>query len=52
MISEPIETYTKDKFDYDGHIAVFLHTSASYLDVTDEEQGVSYMASASHNKEV
>jgi hypothetical protein len=52
MISEPIETYSKVIFDYDGHIALFLHTSASYLDVTDNEQGVSYTASASHNEEV
>ena len=35
MISEAIETYAKDHFDYDGHIAVFLHTSAVYLGVDD-----------------
>jgi len=36
MISEPIETYTKDNFDYDGHLAVFLYTSAGYLGVTHD----------------
>lgn len=35
MLSEPIETYPQDNFDYDGHIAVFLHTSAVYLEVNE-----------------
>ena len=33
MISEAIERYPLANFDYDGHIAVFLQTSAVYLDV-------------------
>ena len=36
MLSERIERYTPDSFDYDGHIAVFLHTSAVYLGVNDD----------------
>lgn len=52
MISEPIETYTKGKFDYEGHIAMFLHTSAGYLEVTDVVHGVSHEASTSPNEEV
>lgn len=35
MLSEPIETYKPDNFDYDGRIAVFLHTSAVYLGVNE-----------------
>lgn len=52
MISEPIEIYTQGKFDYEGHIAMFLHTSASYLEVTDDEHGLSHEASTSTNEEV
>ena len=36
MLSERIERYTPDSFDYDGHIAVFLHTSAVYLGVNED----------------
>jgi len=32
-MSDIIETYAQDHFDYDGHIAVFLHTSAVYLGI-------------------
>ena len=35
MLRAPIETYTQDHFDHDGHIAVFLHTSAVYLGVNE-----------------
>jgi hypothetical protein len=51
MISEPIETYTKDNFDHDGHIAVFLHTSAGYLGVADDDHGVPHEASDIHYEE-
>lgn len=36
MLSEPIETYKPENFDYDGRIAVFLHTSAVYLGVNED----------------
>jgi len=38
MISETIETYSKKHFDYNGHIAIFLHTSAVYLDVSERQR--------------
>ena len=37
MISETIETYSKKHFDYNDHIAIFLHTSAVYLDVSERQ---------------
>ena len=37
MISETIETYSKKHFDYNDHIAIFLHTSAVYLDVSERK---------------
>jgi hypothetical protein len=50
MINEPFEAYIKDNFDHDGHLAVFLLTSARYLGVT-HEHGVRREASDIQNKE-
>jgi hypothetical protein len=33
MINESVRASSQDNFDFDGHIEVFLHTSAVYFDV-------------------
>lgn len=35
MMSDTIETYAQEHFDYDAYIAVFLHTSAVYLGICE-----------------
>lgn len=50
MISEPFETHIKDNFDHDGHLAMFLLTSARYLGVT-HNQDLRREASDIQNKE-